>query len=378
MILPSFASKTALGAVPVCFEPSRRALMRRVINSLAVLVLLLSADGLSANANGAGEAAATYVNPVGGDLQMGDPFVMLHKGQYYLYGTTASDGFKCWTSLDLVHWKPRGYAYQRREGSWGGKTYWAPEVIFHAAKYYMVFSCQRQDSKSFSARICLAVGQSPEGPFVDLHAPLFDNGWSCIDGHIFVDDDSTPYLYFSKVGSVGEPWKKPPAGYLYGMIYCVKLARDLSAPIGDPVLCLQADQPWEHPDGMRTRCNEGAFVLKHGAVYYMTYSANHYADPDYGIGYATARAPLGPWTKCVHNPIVAKNLDLAVSGPGHCSITTSPDGAELFMVYHAHADVLHPSGRRTVNIDRLVFQEDGTLTLIGPTRSPQPMPSGYR
>jgi len=86
VILPSFASRTALGAVPVCFEPSRRALMRRVINSLAVLVLLLapaggSADGLSAKCKrrrGSGGYVRESRRWRSAD---GDPFVMLHKGQ---------------------------------------------------------------------------------------------------------------------------------------------------------------------------------------------------------------------------------------------------------------------------------------------------------
>jgi len=34
------------------------------------------------------------------------------------------------------------------------------------------------------------------------------------------------------------------------------------------------------------------------------------------------------------------------------------------------------SGERVVNIDRLQFDEDGKLKIEGPTRSPQPMPSG--
>jgi hypothetical protein len=35
-----------------------------------------------------------------------------------------------------------------------------------------------------------------------------------------------------------------------------------------------------------------------------------------------------------------------------------------------HADVANPSGRRTVNIDRLAFDAQGRLRLVGPTRTP--------
>jgi beta-xylosidase len=316
----------------------------------------------------------TYENPVGGSIRMGDPFVLRTGNSYYLYGTTAGDGFKCWRSEDLVNWEPLGYAYRRNGQSWGKSSYWAPEVIRYRGKFYMTYSCQQniESETHIPYKICLAVSDKPGGPFKDLHAPWFDIGWSCIDGNIFEDDDGTPYLYFNKVG------KKEPEGYLFGLIYCAKLKPDLSGLAGDPVLCVEAVQDWENPESMDTRCNEGAFVFKRSGTYYMTYSANHYRHPFYGIGYATASSPSGPWIKNPSNPIVKRNQSINLSGPGHNSITTSPDGSELFMVYHSHADPEKPSGNRTVNIDRLIFDSDGTMRLIGPTRSPQPMPSGVK
>jgi beta-xylosidase len=237
----------------------------------------------------------------------------------------------------------------------------------------MVFSCQPAGTKRFQARISLAVSDTPGGPYRDLHSPLFDHGWPAIDGHIFIDRDGRPYLYFARVGPA--PAGEGPPGKLMGLVYGATLKDDLSGLAGEPVLCLRPEQPWETPEHGRSRANEGPFVFRRDGRYYMTYSANHYAEPDYGIGYATAAAPLGPWTKSNKNPLVRKDLDRGVSGPGHNSITLSPDGKEMFMVYHAHADVARPSGQRTVNIDRLVIDADGGLRLVGPTRTPQPEPS---
>ncbi len=335
----------------------------------AIICLLLAISVVATSAT-----LPTYTNPVGSGIRMGDPFVLKYNGDYYLYGTTGP--FKCWTSRNLVDWQYAGYAYRKTKDSWGTGSFWAPEVIHYKDKFYMVYSCTPPSKEGF--RLCLAVADKPTGPFTDIYTPWFDDGSSNIDGHIFIDDDGTPYLFFNKVGVVGQPWRGPEHGHLFGHIYAAKLKPDLSAIEGQPVLCTKADQKWElstTPGHMPSHCNEGAFVLKHGDTYYMTYSAGHYADPLYGIGYATASSPLGPWTKSPHNPLVAKNLKIDVSGPGHNSITVSPDGKELFMVYHTHADPDNPSGDRTVNIDRLVFDEDGTLRLVGPTRSPQPMPS---
>jgi beta-xylosidase len=354
---------------------------------LAVACLVLPADAAPPTSR-----PATYTNPVGGDsLRMGDPFV-LHVGKnYYLYGTTARDGFKCWTSADLVHWDAKGYAYQRTDKSWGSGSYWAPEVTAHKGKFYMVYSCNGgkdasgKDIKGF--RLCVAVSDKAEGPFKDLYGPWIDLGWSAIDADLFIDDDGTPYLYFAKVGEVPKPeGGKPADADIYGEIYGVKLKADLSAADGEAVLCSKAEQEWEQPDRARrprSRCNEGPMVFTPGSVagkekvYYMTFSAGHWASPRYAIGYNTAAKPLGPWTKSKENPLVSANAAIGVAGPGHNSVTTSPDGKELWMVYHALGDATKPGGGgRTVKIDRLIVAKDGGLKLVGPTRLPTTMPGG--
>ena len=97
------------------------------------------------------------------------------------------------------------------------------------------------------------------------------------------------------------------------------------------------------------------------------------------IGYATSKSPLGPWTKADENPILKRTRH--VSGPGHNSIVPSPDGKELFVVYHTHRD-LDGGYDRELNIDRMIVTDlpDGgvKLRMLGPTRTPQRMPSGVR
>jgi beta-xylosidase len=333
--------------------------------SAAVIIFLLIGVTLS-------QETDQYMNPVGDTIFLADPHVLFHEENYYLYGTSAGDGFKAWKSKNLVDWSALGYVYRKTEGSWASGSFWAPEVICYSGKFYLIFSCKGPGKSGL--RIALAVGHSPEGPFEDLYVPLFDHNYSCIDGHLFIDEEGQAYLYFEMVGAVGEFWKKK--GYLWGMIFGVRLSADLSQMIDEPTLCVYPSQAWEHPESMHARSTEGMTVFRHGDNYYMTYSANHYADPDYGVGYATAASPLGMWTKSEDNPILAKDLEIGVSGPGHNSIVQSPDGKEWFIVYHSHADPDHPSGRRVLNIDRIIFDPDGSLKALGPTRTPQPVPSG--
>jgi GH43 family beta-xylosidase len=318
----------------------------------------------------------TYRNPVSDSVFVADPCVLYTNGLYYLYGTSAPDGFKYWTSKNLSDWQEQGYALRKTDGSWGQKSFWAPEVIEYRNRFYLIYSASGKTMYGDGLRICLAVSDNPAGPFTDLYAPLFDLGYSCIEGHIFVDSDEKPYLFYEMVGAVGEHWNQK--GYLWGVIMGVELSSDLSTPLHEPKLCLYPSQAWEGPESMKARSNEGMTVFKKNDTYYMTYSGNHYADPNYGVGFAVSDKPLGMWTKFGNNPILKRDISIGVSGPGHNSIVRSPDQSEWFMVYHSHASLEEPSGRRVLNIDRLVFSEDGSLSVIGPTRTPQPLPSGSR
>jgi beta-xylosidase len=318
----------------------------------------------------------TYCNPVSDTVFAADPYVLFYDGNYYLYATSASDGFKYWTSENLSDWKAQGYAFRASGDPWGKSSFWAPEVIHYRNRFYMVYSASGETMYGKGMRICIAESDSPGGPFTDIYAPLFDQGFSCIDGHIFIDTDGRAYLYYEMVGAVGEHWDNH--GYLWGMIMGVELSPDLSKPIHEQKLCLYASQAWEGPESMKARSNEGMTVFRNNGLYYMTYSGNHYADPNYGVGYAISDRPLGMWVKYPGNPILEQDTSIGVSGPGHNCIIQSPDQKEWFIVYHSHADPGRPGGRRILNIDRLAFSDDGILSVKGPTRTPQLLPSGIR
>jgi len=143
----------------------------------------------------------------------------------------------------------------------------------------------------------------------------------------------------------------------------------------EPVLCLYPSQEWEGINSMWARSNEGMTVFKNDNIYYMTYSANHYQDPNYGIGFATSHKPLGMWNKSKENPILKNDIPDGVSGPGHNSIIKSPDNKEWFIIYHSHASTTNPGHLRILNIDRMLFMEDSNIKVVGPTRTPQLYPS---
>ena len=292
-------------------------------------------------------------------VDVADPHVIRHDGTYYLYGTSSRRGYKVWTSKDLLRWDEHGLAFERTDESWGRSKFWAPCVVERDGAFYMFYSALGEVAGGrTSLRICLAKSDSPLGPFRDVKAPLFDLGKAVIDANVFIDRDGKPYLYYALDHSEQG----------FSSIWVSRMKDDLLGLVGEPAFCMKPDQVWE-----KQPWNEGPFVLKSGDGYIMTYSANGFFDPAYGIGYATAKSPMGPWTKAKENPILSR--DIRMSGPGHNSIIASPDGSELFIAYHVQKS-LAGGDDRELAIDRLFIDHmPSGETRVRVSRSPlEPQP----
>ncbi len=297
---------------------------------------------------------------------IGDPFILPAEDEYHVFATGGSVGFYTWSSKDLKTFSSKKKALQRV--SWATGDYWAPEVYSYQGKYVMLFSARRALDKSL--RIGIAVAEKPEGPYKDpLDAPLFDPGYAVIDASLFVDEDGTTYLYYSRDCS-----ENVVGAYHESHSYVVKLAPDLLSTVGDPVKLSSPDQPWELHSG-DYRWNEGPVVVKNNGKYYLYYSANYFAGKEYGVGVAVAESPMGPFVKAETNPLLTfKEADgeVLISGPGHNSFFTVGD--ELFTAYHTHTYPSAPTGNRQLNFDRAGFHSDGTAFINGPTLFTQLLP----
>jgi hypothetical protein len=104
----------------------------------------------------------------------------------------------------------------------------------------------------------------------------------------------------------------------------------------------------------------------------MTFSANNWETPQYGVGYATASSPLGPFKKAPENPILAQSPAIGMYSTGHGSIATSPDGRELYYVHHGRPSPDEPQRRLYTERMRLL----GSKLSIEQSTSDEPIPSG--
>ena len=302
---------------------------------------------------------------------IGDPAAIYvpETGKYYMYCTGGK--FKCWSSETMKHWDPIGDSYLATEKTFGTRCFWAPEVYSYNGAYYMVYSASN-DEKLHS--IGIARSEKPEGPFTDLYDhPLFSPGYSVIDGSLLFDEDRI-YLFYSRDCS-----QNYVNGIRTSQTYGVEVKKDLSGIIGEPVLLATPVSPWEKKSGS-VLWNEGPCCFRHNGTYYLLFTANYYASSHYCVGYATATAPLGPYTKSPDNPIVIGD-GVTTSGTGHCNSLLSSDGTERYMIYHSHFDVKdtdNPIANRTPCCDKMIIREDGSLVVNGPSIARQPLPSGAR
>ena len=259
-------------------------------------------------------------------IPLADPFILLYQDTYYAYGTGATDGIEVMTSKDLQAWKRIPQLALHKKDSYGEKWFWAPEVYYVNHRFYMYYTAEEH--------ICVATSDSPLGPFVqEFQKPMFEDEKS-IDNSLFIDDDGKAYLFFDRFNDGLNIW-------------VAELEEDLMTIKEETMRpCIHVSQDWEE---VWPRVNEGSFVVKHNGVYYMTYSANSYESPFYGIGCATATEIMGEWTKYPHNPLLQKPGNLV--GVGHSSLFKDKKG-DWKIVFHAHNDInkIHPRNMYISNV----------------------------
>ncbi|MDQ3530482.1 MAG: glycoside hydrolase family 43 protein [Actinomycetota bacterium] len=309
---------------------------------------------------------ATYSNPVH-DGYFADPAVLRVADEYWAYGTGSAPGgrpFQVLRSADLVGWRPVGGALEPLATS-DAQDYWAPEVVEHGGTFYLYYSVGVGDR---GHRLRVATADDPAGPFIDCGRLLAPDERFAIDPHPFRDRDGQWYLYYARDVLDGER---------VGTALAVDRLLDMTTLAAEPRCVLRASADWQLFEAQRPLYGavrdwytlEGPFVVERDGRYYCFYSGGCWRGAGYGVSYAVADHPLGPFTEPVtEGPAVLRTVP-GVVGPGHNVVVTTPDGGD-YLVYHAW----DAAGTvRRMCIDRLTWDRNGPCATI-PTTTPQPLP----
>jgi GH43 family beta-xylosidase len=317
---------------------------------------------------------AVYQNPVWAGY-FADPFVLKSQGNYYAYGTGPVEQggrvFPVLKSSDLIHWESLGGALEPLTNP-PALNYWAPEAAERDGRFYLFYSASTTQSDEHH-RLRVALSDSPAGPFRDTGKILIPQLGFTIDASPFRDPNSGKfYLYFATDYEQEEP---------YGTgLAVVELADDMLSAASDPRPVSRASASWQVYENNRNykgrvwpawHCVEGPSVLYHGGKYYCLYSAGAWYGENYGVGFAVADHPMGPWRDdyAVHGPAVLKGIPGKVVGPGHNSTVVGPDGQTDYMIYHAWDP---DKTARRMCIDPIRWTSQGPK-VDGPTTDSRPL-----
>ena len=304
----------------------------------------------------------TYTNPV---AHGADPEVLYHDGMYYLYNldrTEEPNRVRVRVSSDLVVWREAGFCFIP-DDSCPITTFMSPNVFFKDGIFYLLIASHVGGTGSSDYRVFYATADSPTGPFSMKGERPFVNYTQEIGGAPFIDDDGKVYLTFVRFGG---------GNHVY--IQEIEAKDGIITPVGEAVHCISPTEHYEIDE--YGRISEGGVIVKHNDYYYMMYASGHFRG-HYGEAYAVSRNIFGPYEKYKYNEALCYNA--YVDGAGDCVFVKSPDGDELFVVYHRHTKVGNKGYDRCVCIDRVYFvpSEDGgpdVLRVVGPTYTKQPVP----
>ena len=284
-------------------------------------------------------------NPIIKEKYTGDPAALVYKDNVYLYAghDAAPNDFNfykmnewlVYSSSDMVNWEEHTVPLKVSDFTWAKADAWASQVIERNGKFYWYVTVEHSAINGKS--IGVAVSDSPTGPFKDaLGKALITNdmtthtniGWDDIDPTVMIDDDGQAYLFWGNT-----------------VCHYVKLKEnmlELDGPIKTINLPNYTEAPWIH---------------KKKGWYYLSYA---YQFPE-KIAYAMSKSINGPWEfKGILNEIVGN------SNTNHQSIIEFK-GKDYFIYHNGSIQPHGGSFRRSVCIDYLFYNPDGTIKRINMT-----------
>ncbi|MBF4484992.1 family 43 glycosylhydrolase [Flavobacterium sp. CSZ] len=276
--------------------------------------------------------------------------------KYYIYPT--SDGFDGWSgnyfktfsSDNLTDWRDEGIIVDlRKDVSWANRNAWAPCIVEKKIKgkyqYFYYFTAAQKVGVAFS--------ENPTGPFKDSGKALISTrpegikGGQEIDPDVFTDPKTgKSYLYWGN-----------------GYMAVAELNADMISLKEGTTKVIKVDNTYR----------EGTYVIYRNGQYYFLWSEDDTRSPNYKVRYGVSKSPLGPIEIPKNNIVIQGNPGQGIYATGHNSVLQVPNKDQWYIVYHRFS---YPTGikmgdaggfHREVCIDKLEFNQDGTIKEVIPT-----------
>lgn len=281
-------------------------------------------------------------NPIITDMYTADPAALVVGDTVFLYtghdeAIPPKEGYVmhewlCFSSPDMVNWTKRGSPLRANDFTWAKGDAWASQVISRNGKYYF-YAAVEHDSTHRGKAIAVAVSDHPTGPFRDARgSALITNDmttatsitWDDIDPTVIIDNGQA-YLFWGNT-----------------KCYYAKLKDNMTELEGD---IHTVDLP---------NFTEAPWIHKRDGWYYLSYASGF---PE-KIVYAMSKSIQGPWQyKGILNELAGN------SNTNHQSIIHFK-GKDYFIYHNGGINTAGGSFRRSVCIDRLHYNPDGTLQRV--------------
>jgi hypothetical protein len=249
-------------------------------------------------------------------------------------GWFVMEDYHVFSSADLTNWTDHGVIASQKKVNWVDSTsfsMWAPDCIERNGKYYFYFPANVKSEFGKGSMVGVAIATNPAGPYIPEPKPI--SNVRGIDPNVFIDKDGQAYLYWSA-----------------GNIYAAKLKENMMELETAPIIVKELPGK-----GLK----EGPFLFERNGTYYMTYP--HVENKIERLEYAISDNPMGPFK------VTGVIMDESPTGcwTNHHSITKFKD--QWYLFYH-HNDLSPKFDKnRSVRVDSLFFNGDGTITKVVPT-----------
>ncbi len=245
--------------------------------------------------------------------------------------------YHVFSSENLTDWTDHGVIVSQNKVPWVDSTsysMWAPDCIERNGKYYFYFPANKKVADANGRKgfgIGVAIADKPEGPYIPLPEPI--KGVNGIDPNVFIDKDGQAYLYWAM-----------------GNISVAKLKDNMTELASEPQVIANLPQK-----GLK----EGPFLFERNNKYYLTIP--HVENKIERLEYAMGDNPMGPFKMAG----VVMDESPMNCWTNHQSFVQYK--GQWYLFYHQDAYSPKFDKNRSICIDSLFFNADGTIRKVIPT-----------